>query len=602
MRRKALAGTLAASLVLSGITLPGVSVGASDDEEMYVVQGYVYYTDDPLEPDEDYSNMNLTTLIGYTVADADISSFSYSLQCADDVSFNEWANIHFVVTVDGIATDYEVPGLTDENEWTYGYLLEDQTLELESDILAGSTYKVEAYTQRWAGAEDYVYSVEMLSYTPSCMACGECGDDLIWVLDADGTLTISGTGDMDDYRSVMDVSWYDLRESVTSIVVSDGVTSIAKDAFWGCCNAVSVDIADTVTSIGDYAFNYCSSLTSVEIPSGVETIGSQAFADCTSLTDVTIPNTVTTIGGYAFADCTSLEGIDIPESVTTIEYGAFSQCTSLKSLYIPANVTEIGDGICQFCSSLESFTVDEDNEAYVMLDDILYTSDMTTLVYCMTTKEGDVVIPDGVTTIESYSFVQCEGITSIDMPDTVTDIGYYAFYYCTGLTELDLSDGLTSLSEGLLCGCSGITSIEIPEGVTIIYNFVFQNCTGLETVRMYNGVTTIQAAFYKCDSLTDVYYSGTESEWKEMYISMEDNGALYSANIHFNGSDYILGDVNLDGEINYLDAMMVLRYDAALITLTDEKMTVGDVNKDGEVNSLDAIKILRYDAGLITSF
>ncbi len=598
--RKILAGALAASLLLSGIALPEVSVGASDDNETYVVQGYVYYTDDTIELDENYSNMNMTTLIGYTVADTDISSFSYSLQCADDVSFNEWANIHFVVTVDGVATDYEVPGLTDENEWTYGYLLEDQTLELETDILAGSTYKVEAYTQRWGGAEDYVYSVEMLSYEPLCIACGECGDDLIWVLHDDGTLIINGTGDMYDYSSVMSVPWYDYRESVTNIVISDGVTNIAYGAFWGCSNAVSVDIADTVTSIGDYAFRYCSSLTSVEIPSGVVTIGRNAFADCTSLKDITIPNTVTTIGEYAFSNCTSLEGIDIPNSVTTLEQGVFSSCTSLKSIYIPASVTDMGAAVARSCTSLESVKVDEDNESYVSIDDVIYTKDMTTLMYCMTTKEGSIVVPDTVTTIEAYAFIECSGITSIEMPETVSEIGTLTFFNCTGLTEINLPDALTTLSYGLLYGCSGITSLVVPEGVTSIEFDAVGSCTSLTTLWMSTGVTKIEtSAFYDCNSLTDIYYSGTEDEWEEMNISWDSIGYFSNATIHY---ECILGDINRDGEVNYLDAMTALRYDAELVTLTDEQLAIGDVNNDGEVNSLDAILILRYDAGLITSF
>ena len=64
----------------------------------------------------------------------------------------------------------------------------------------------------------------------------------------------------------------------------------------------------------------------------------------------------------------------------------------------------------------------------------------------------------------------------------------------------------------------------------------------------------------------------------------------------------IMGDANLDGTVNYLDAMVVLRYDAELISLTEDQMTCADVVYDGEVNYLDAIIILRYDAELIDEF
>ena len=67
-------------------------------------------------------------------------------------------------------------------------------------------------------------------------------------------------------------------------------------------------------------------------------------------------------------------------------------------------------------------------------------------------------------------------------------------------------------------------------------------------------------------------------------------------------ADILLGDVNQDGSVDYLDAMQVLRYDAELVELDEDQLAAGDVNADGEVNSLDAILILRYDAGLIDSF
>ncbi len=68
------------------------------------------------------------------------------------------------------------------------------------------------------------------------------------------------------------------------------------------------------------------------------------------------------------------------------------------------------------------------------------------------------------------------------------------------------------------------------------------------------------------------------------------------------GASYEAGDINLDGDIDYLDAMTALRYDAELVDLSETQMSLGDVNSDGAVDSLDAILILRYDAGLVEEF
>ncbi|MCC8077399.1 MAG: leucine-rich repeat protein [Oscillospiraceae bacterium] len=116
---------------------------------------------------------------------------------------------------------------------------------------------------------------------------GTCGENVIWTLDTDtGVLTISGEGEMEDYSSSSDVPWYSIRESITAVVIEDGVTSIGNRAFYYCSNLTSVTIPDSVTSIGQYAFNGCSSLTSVTIPDSVTAIDFGAFALCSSLTDV----------------------------------------------------------------------------------------------------------------------------------------------------------------------------------------------------------------------------------------------------------------------------------------------------------------------------
>lgn len=145
------------------------------------------------------------------------------------------------------------------------------------------------------------------------VASGTCGaegngSNLIWTLDSEGVLTISGSGDMHDCGS-SDAPWYGSRSMVKSAVIADGVTSIGVYVFCECRSLTSVTIPDSVTSIGDGAFASCTSLTSVTIPDGVTSIGEQAFYYCTSLTSVTILNGVTSIGSYAFVGCTSLTDV-----------------------------------------------------------------------------------------------------------------------------------------------------------------------------------------------------------------------------------------------------------------------------------------------------
>ena len=99
--------------------------------------------------------------------------------------------------------------------------------------------------------------------------------------------------------------------------------------FSGCTSLTSVTISNSVTSIGGYAFEGCTRLTSVIIPNSVISILGCAFRDCTDLTSISMPNGVTSIGMNAFYGCTSLTSITIPDSVTSIDKCAFENCDNL---------------------------------------------------------------------------------------------------------------------------------------------------------------------------------------------------------------------------------------------------------------------------------
>lgn len=134
---------------------------------------------------------------------------------------------------------------------------------------------------------------------------GTCGDNLTWTIE-DGTLTITGTGAMNDYDGASKLSPFRDVTDITKVVISEGVTSIGNQAFAGCKNLKSIEIPKEITSIGNYAFLGCRSLESVEIPEGVTSIGFYAFSTCTSLKSVVIPKELKSIGNDAFYNCENL--------------------------------------------------------------------------------------------------------------------------------------------------------------------------------------------------------------------------------------------------------------------------------------------------------
>ena len=210
-------------------------------------------------------------------------------------------------------------------------------------------------------------------------------------LSDDGTLTISGNGEMKDWEKSYVVAWDSNRENIKNVIINNGVTSI-----------------------GNYTFSDCRSLTNITIPNSVTSIGVDAFYYCTSLTNITIPNSVTSIGGKAFLFCRSLTSITIPDSVTSIGYNAFFNCESLTSI-----------------------NVDSNNEKYMSDNGVLYTKDKKTLIQYPSKKEGtEYLILQGVESIGDYAFEGCENLINITIPDSVTSIGDDAFYKCDSLSVL----------------------------------------------------------------------------------------------------------------------------------------------------------------------
>ena len=123
---------------------------------------------------------------------------------------------------------------------------------------------------------------------------GTCGDNLTWKLSDGGTLTISGSGKMGDYEHG-GCPWDAYRDSIQTVDISNGVTSIGNDAFSLCDNLTSVTLPESLTSIGMGAFVHCLKLNSIPLPNSLTSIGEGAFTNCHSLTSVIIPSGMTRI-------------------------------------------------------------------------------------------------------------------------------------------------------------------------------------------------------------------------------------------------------------------------------------------------------------------
>lgn len=180
------------------------------------------------------------------------------------------------------------------------------------------------------------------------------------------TLTIRGSGAMENYLMSSNQPWCSFRDQITSVVVSPGVTSIGNLAFTRFSKLIHVDIADSVVSIGEQAFSDCSSLTDITVPQSVTYIGVNAFESCTNLSSITLStNNITSIRPHTFSGCSKLSSIVIPDGVTSIQLGAFFNCTKLTSITIPGSVTSIGSNVFDGCTSLNDISYSGTSESVI---------------------------------------------------------------------------------------------------------------------------------------------------------------------------------------------------------------------------------------------
>ena len=159
---------------------------------------------------------------------------------------------------------------------------------------------------------------------------GFCGDSLTWTLQ-NHVLTISGTGAMTDYVRFDSVPWYVYRDSIYTVVIDSGVTTIGDFAFENNRNLTSITVPDGITSIGKCAFAG-SGLTSFSLPLSITAIGDSICYSCANLSSVTLHNGVISIGDFTYSQCPSLTSITIPSSVTSIGKGAFYACSGIESV------------------------------------------------------------------------------------------------------------------------------------------------------------------------------------------------------------------------------------------------------------------------------
>lgn len=277
--------------------------------------------------------------------------------------------------------------------------------------------------------------------------------------------------------------------TIPSTIESEGktytVTSIAANAFNANKSLTKITIPSTIKKMGNAVFYNCTQLSTggvhisdlnawlaIEFNGGSTkngqnsnplNYGKKLYLNNTEVTELVIPDGITTINNYAFCGCTSITSLTLPEGLKTIGVDAFKGCSNITKLSIPSSVTAIGDNAFNGCTSVTGVYI-TDIAAWCNIDFGgstvgLFSKSGNKNLYLNGELVTDLVIPEGVTSINKYAFFGCESLKSVTFPSTLTSINGDSFRGCTNLTSVTFPSSLTDIGSQSFMGCSSLATI-----------------------------------------------------------------------------------------------------------------------------------------------
>ena len=332
---------------------------------------------------------------------------------------------------------------------------------------------------------------------------GSCGDYSTWAL-SDGTLTISGSGTVNNNPAPMLAPWAPYASLITDVVIKNGVSYIGAYAFYRCTSLTNISIPDSVTGFSSCAFSYCTALESIVLPPKMTFIVSFLFEYCTALREITIPANVTEIWWSAFEGCTALETVYFTGSEAkwnAIKINSGNEC--LTNAKVICTGVDVMEGPCgeNLTWKFENGTLTISGEGQMSYEGEIPWVSCRTMI-------SKIVVEEGVTHIATAAFRDCPALVDVSLPESLSSLGTGIFIFCTALKSITLPGKLTSIPNGMFAGCSALESVVIPAGVTQIGSNVFNYCTALKSI----------------------FFIGTEEQWNAISIG-EGNDSLSNAKI-----------------------------------------------------------------------
>lgn len=310
-------------------------------------------------------------------------------------------------------------------------------------------------------------------------------DNISWAIEANGAMTISGSGEMKDYED-NDAPWSAYKTEITSVKFEEGITKIGFDTFNECWNLTDIDIPSTVTAISGYAFYKCTALEAVNLPANVASLGYATFGDCENLKEITINNNDISIQEYTFLNIKKNITIRCNPNSAAWKYAKTElitkECISdhaWKSEYeVDEKATPFWEGKksihCQNCDAKKDTTSIPKTDSDSGTDTgITWSIDNTGLLVVNGEGKWYMVRPwlhskyqeyvtklkmgSGLTNVDPY-FTDYPNLKEVELSDTVktitSDSGKHAFANCPSLEKITIPNDNIEISDNVFSECS----------------------------------------------------------------------------------------------------------------------------------------------------
>lgn len=281
--------------------------------------------------------------------------------------------------------------------------------------------------------------------------------------------------------------------------------------------ATEIVIPDTfkgipIVEIAEKAFYGNRAIDTVVIGNEVRLIGDMAFACCTFLWKLTLGDNVFCIGNAAFNGCsTNFRKLIIPASVRVICTDAFSCCAQLEEVvFMGGEPIQYDSNVFRGCDKLKKVQVNGMAMRFIPKDTVTeaVVANAQTLIggaFLEAKNLKNVLLAEGLETIEESAFEGCSALESVVMPSTMKTIEKKAFCDCEALETVKLNEGLKTIGQEAFTGCRGLTEMVIPQGVKTMEQGAFLGCEAMKKITLPSTLTKIgRFAFLNCPSLTEI--------------------------------------------------------------------------------------------------